>query len=57
MADTTADPANSKFAMRHLSGQIKKWVKVEGEGHFILWKNPAKIIAEIRQMLELMSET
>ena len=30
--DTIADPDNSIFAMRRLSGQLKKLVKVEGEG-------------------------
>ena len=54
--DTIADPDNSEFAMAHLTGNLKKLVKVEGEGHFILWKNPAKIIAEIKQMLELMQK-
>ncbi|CAM3628457.1 alpha/beta fold hydrolase [Vibrio aquimaris] len=55
--DTIADPNNSKFAMHHLSGKLKKLVQVEGEGHFILWKSPAKIVAEIKHMIEVMPET
>ncbi|CAM3628753.1 hypothetical protein VIAQ111709_04250 [Vibrio aquimaris] len=30
--DTTADPNNSIFAMRHLSGQLKNWLRSKVKG-------------------------
>ncbi|CAH0537171.1 alpha/beta fold hydrolase [Vibrio marisflavi] len=49
--DTISDPNNSNFAMNKLYGQGKKLVEVKGAGHFILWKDPQRIIKEIQLML------
>ncbi|MCL9782461.1 alpha/beta hydrolase [Vibrio sp. S4M6] len=49
--DSISDPNNSVFALARLSGKSKKLVKVEGQGHFILWDDPQTIITEIKAML------
>lgn len=49
--DTISDPNNSIFAFSRLTGQGKKLVEVKGAGHFILWKNPQRIIDEIKPMI------
>ena len=49
--DSIADPDNSVFAIKRLKGKGKELVKAKGAGHFILWKNPPRVINEIKKII------
>nr|WP_240457227.1 alpha/beta hydrolase [Vibrio neptunius] len=51
--DNIADPKNSIFAIQRLTGTEKKFIEVQGAGHFILWQNTPKVINEIKKLISI----
>ena len=52
MEDDLVDPGNADFAERVIGDGQLKVVRVDGEGHFILWENTPLIKGELLALLE-----
>ena len=53
--DTIADPRNSTYARRKLTGREKRLVEVEDQGHFILWQDAPFVSEEILKLIDKLN--